>query len=260
MLGPGELRKYAEMLIEAERQRKPIERITLELPKLSLEDAYRIQDKLIELKTDGGERVIGWKLGFTSKTKQKAWGINEIIYGRLLDSMLLTDYACVDVGDLIHPKVEPEIAFVLGREIRGPATASDVLEATRYVVPAIEVLDSRFIDFKFNLPDVIADNTSAARIVLGASAHPVDEIDLRLLGLIFVKNGEIVATASGAAVMGNPAEAVSWLINKLTERNQSLAAGSIIMSGGICDAIDLRAGDVVSAVFDRIGSVTLRCQ
>ena len=155
--------------------------------------------------------------------------------------------------------IEPEIAFVLGRDLAGPAvTANDVLRATEAVAAAVEVLDSRFADYRFTVPDVVADNASAGRYVIGAPVSPVG-IDLRLVGVVLEHRGEVVATASGAAALGHPAAAVAWLARALTAVGEGLRAGQVVLSGGLTAAVPLRAGDTLVASVDRLGSVELGC-
>jgi len=163
-------------------------------------------------------------------------------------------------GGLIQPRAEPEIVFVLGRDLSGPAvTAADVLAATAGVATGIEILDSRFLDYRFTMPDVIADNTSAGRYVVGAPVPP-EGIDLRLAGVVLEHNGEVTATAAGAAALGHPAAAVAWLARSLAAAGEGLRAGQIVFSGGLTAAVPLRPGDVVVASIDRLGAVELACR
>ena len=164
------------------------------------------------------------------------------------------------VADLIQPRVEPEIAFILGTDLSGPVTVSHVLEATERVVPALDVLDSRFEGYGFTLPDVIADNGSAARYTLGGPGAPVAGIDLRLVGCVLEKNGEVVATAAGAAVLGHPAAAVAWFAGQLASRGQTLPAGTTVLAGSLTAAVAVGPGDVVRATLDRIGTVEVTCR
>lgn len=161
---------------------------------------------------------------------------------------------------LIHPKVEPEIAFLLGEDLVGPGVmATHVLAATKAIFPALEVLDSRFQGFQFRAADVVADNASSARLTIGGRLIPPTAIDLRLVGAVYEKNGQVVATAAGAAVLGHPAAAVAWMANKLADLGGSLRAGEIILAGALVSAVDVTAGDWVRVSFDGLGSLTLRC-
>jgi 2-oxo-3-hexenedioate decarboxylase len=163
-------------------------------------------------------------------------------------------------GELIQPRAEPEIAYIMGRDLSGPAvTAADVLTATSGVATGIEILDSRYLDYRFTLPDVIADNTSAGRFVIGAPVPPAG-IDLRLVGVVLERDGEVVATAAGAAALGHPAAAVAWLVRSLAAAGEGLVAGQVVISGGLTAAIGVQAGDVIVASLDRLGVVELACR
>jgi 2-oxo-3-hexenedioate decarboxylase len=164
----------------------------------------------------------------------------------------------VDMTQLIHPKVEAEIAFVTARELSGDVSIDEVLAATEFVLPAIEVIDSRFKDFKFDVQSVIADNTSAARYVVGGAPRRPDGLDLRLLGVVMERNGELVGTAAGAAVMGHPAASVVALVRWLADSGQALPAGSLVMTGGVTEAVAVHSGDHVTARVQDLGTVGVR--
>ena len=251
--------RLASRIYAAQKDRTEIERVTLERPDLDVETAYLVQAAIIARYVASGDRVVGIKAGLTSKPKQEAMGVHEPIYGRICESMVLDEGEALVSGGLIHPRGEPEIAFMLGADLHGPGvTADDVVAATREVVPAIEVIDSRYRDFKFTLADVVADNASSARVVLGSHGVSPHSLDLRYVGMVFEKNGEIVETGAGAAVLGHPANAVAWLANKLAEVGEFLHAGQFVMPGALSNAHPLAPGDEVRATFDRIGSVVLR--
>jgi 2-oxo-3-hexenedioate decarboxylase len=175
---------------------------------------------------------------------------------------MIVDYGGpVDRSSLIHPRAEPEIAFLLGRDVTAPATVTSVLAATEAVFAAVDILDSRYDDFRFTLPDVIADNASGGRIVLGPQARRPDElVDLRLLGCVLRAGGEVVATAAGAAVSGHPAAAVAWLANRLGAQGKSLRAGMLVLSGGLTAPVPLEPGTAIAAEFDGLGSVEVYCR
>ncbi len=256
----GELQALAQRLDAAERERHEVTRLTEARPELTVAEGYAIQRLLIQIRVDRGDPVVGVKAGLTSRAKQEAMGVREPIYGILCERMILDEGEELITGELIHPRAEPEIAFLLGQGLRGPGvTAQDVMAATRGIAPAIEIIDSRYRDFTFTLADVVADNASSARVVIGAWQKPVD-LDLRLIGMVFEKNGEIVETGAGAAVLGHPAEAVAWLANALAEIGEPLRPGQIIMPGALANAHPVAAGDEVRASFDRLGSVMLRCR
>jgi 2-keto-4-pentenoate hydratase len=187
-------------------------------------------------------------------------GVHEPISGFLAASHVLDLGAPLETGELIQPRVEPEIAFVIGQDLHGAAvTAAQVLAATAGVAAAVEVLDSRYRDYKFTMPDVVADNASAARFVIGAPV-PVAGIDLRLVGVVLEHRGEVVATASGAAVLGHPAAAVAWLVRSLAAQGRGLNAGDVVLSGGLTAAVAVREGDAVVVTIDRLGVVELACR
>jgi 2-oxo-3-hexenedioate decarboxylase len=186
-------------------------------------------------------------------------GVTTPVFGFMTDDYALPDGAECKVSELIHPKVEPEIAFVTKRPLKGPGChIGAVLAATDFVLPGIEVIDSRYRDFKFDLKSVVADNTSAARFVVGGRALPADELDLRTLGIVLEKNGEPVAFGAGAAVLGHPAAAIAMLANHLGSRDQEIPAGTLILSGGITEAVAVQAGDAVTLRVQGLGSVGLR--
>lgn len=250
----------AKHLFGANRARSLVPRLTDDHPDLTLPQGYEIQVALRDLHVGEGSRVVGAKLGLTSRAKQAQMGQSAPVHGFLTDAMRLDVGEPLAVSSLGQARVEPEIAFILGRELLGAhVTGSDVLRATEAVCPALEVLDSRYPDYKFTLPDVVADNTSAGRFVLGATLTPPAGIDLRLVGCVFERNGTLVGTAAGAASLGHPAAAVAALVRELATRGEGLAADHVVMSGGLTEAFPLAAGDVVCARFDRLGSVELAC-
>ncbi len=248
-------RSFAQKLVEAEVNRQEVVRLTAEYPELSVEDGYRIQDELVALKREQGHRVLATKMGFTSRAKMKQMNVNDPIYGRVFDYMAV-DGGVLRMSELIHPKVEAEIAFVLGKDIEGPGiTGAQVLAATEYVVPALEIIDSRYENFQFTLPDVIADNTSASRVFFGTTFRKPEELELDLVGVTLSINGEMKDLGAGAAVLGHPANSVAMLANLLARRGQKLKAGQLILTGGITGAHQLSAGDVVVAKWDGLGSI-----
>lgn len=256
-----QVQELARRLLEAYDRRTEIPALTAEQPDLSAADAYRIQRALVALFQQRGARVVGKKTGLTSRAKQQAMGVPEAIYGYLLDTYLLREPGPVRLAELIHPRVEPELAFLIGERLQGPGvTTAQVLAATRAVVPALEVIDSRYRAFKFQLADVVADNCSASRVILGREEVSPEGLDLRLQGMVLEKNGEVVDTGAGAAVLGHPASAVAWLANKLAAVGEALEPGDIVLPGAPCEAVFVQAGDVVRATFDRVGSVTARVE
>ena len=252
---------YAKAIIKAEDTQTPIEPITKKYPNLNIQDAYRIQLKIVEEKTKRGEKIIGKKVGLTSKAMQQMGGIFEPDYGFLTDKMIVYEDFPVKRSEFINPRVEAEIAFVLKKDLKGPGVlVSDVLSATDYVMPCLEIIDGRTIRTPggFRVENSILDNAAVGKVVFGAKRCCVDDIDLRYVGLVFEQNGEIVSTAAGAAVYGNPVQAMAWLANKLSEFDVSLKAGETIISGSLIAAVQANVGDSFMATFDRLGSVKVK--
>jgi 2-keto-4-pentenoate hydratase len=248
-----DITELAARLGKAVADRSAIGKLTDQTPALDIEGAYRVQRVL---RDQAGPRA-GWKLGLTSRAKQAQVGVGTPIYGFLAARHAIDLGAPLDTGQLIQPRVEPEIVFTLGAELAGPhVTAADVLAATSGVAVGIEVIDSRYHDYQFSTADVIADNTSAGRYLVGAPVSPAG-IDLRLVGVVLEHNGEVVATASGAASLGHPAAAVAWLVRALHTEGEGLRAGEVVFSGGLTAAAPVRPGDVVVATVDRLGSIEL---
>lgn len=248
--------EYVDRLWDAGLTAAAIDPLTAGDPELSVDDAYTVQEALLDRRLANGERIVGAKLGLTSKAKQITMGVHQPVFGWLTDAMLLDD-AAVDCTTLIHPRVEPEIALILATALEGPrVTPADVLAATGSFAGAVEVIDSRFHGYSFRLPDVVADNTSAARFALGSPRQLTPEIDLRLLGCVLESDGSVVSAAAGAAVANGPLRAVALLVEHLATRGRRLEAGWVVMTGGLTDAVPL-AGHVVSAGFDGLGRVTI---
>lgn len=248
---------FADQLAEAERECSSIAPLTADSG-LTAEEAYAIQLENIKRKVEQGQKIVGKKIGLTSVAMQKMLGVSEPDYGHLLDTMVVENGGAIQVEQLLQPKVETEIAFILKKELRGPnVTALDVLQATDYIVPALEIVDSRVKDWKIKLPDTIADNASSGLFVLGGKPTRIEDVDLGLIGMAFLKNGELVNTGVGAAALGNPANCVAWLANRLADFDISLKAGEIILSGALSAAAEAKAGDTFTARFAHIGQVSV---
>lgn len=248
--------ELAARLAKAVADRAPIPPLSDELPGLDAPTGYAVQ----AMTREQAGQLAGWKLGVTSRAKQAQVGVHEPVRGFLASANALNLGEPLVTGELIQPRAEPEIAFIMGRDLSGPAvTAADVLAATSGVATGIEILDSRYLDYRFTLPDVIADNTSAGRFVIGAAVPPAG-IDLRLVGVVLERNGEVVATASGAAALGHPAAAVAWLVRSLAAEGVGLMAGQVVISGGLTAAVSVQAGDVIVASIDRLGVIELACR
>jgi 2-oxo-3-hexenedioate decarboxylase len=248
----------AEQLENAELNRAPITKITDTYPDLDMDDAYAIQDELRRRKTSRGVRVAGLKAGLTSQAKMKQMNVSEPVFGFMCDYGSRADGGEVEIDGFIAPRVEAEIAFVTKHDIKGPCHIGTVLQATDFVLPAVEILDSRYENFKFDLVSVVADNTSASGFVTGGNARNIDEIDVRTLGIVLEKNGEIVELAAGAAVLGHPAESVVMLANMLARKGEVIPAGTFIMTGGVTAAVGVERGDHISVRYQHLGSISMR--
>ncbi|MGQ9616700.1 MAG: 2-keto-4-pentenoate hydratase [Spirochaetota bacterium] len=248
----------AEELYKAEKTRIPVEPLTDRFSAITMEEAYNVQLVNVNRRINQGERIIGKKIGLTSEAMQRFLGVHEPDYGHIFNTMFLLKNE-LSMSQVIQPKAEGEIAFVMKEDIMGPGvTPLDVMRATDYVIPAIEIIDSRIKEWKIKIQDTVADNASSAFILVGARALSLNEIDLLSTGMVFSKNGSIVATGASAAVMGNPVNAVTWLVNKLAEYNVSVKKGEIVLSGSITAAVDVKKGDVIDVTFDRLGPVKVK--
>ena len=251
--------RLCERVEGAQTRAYAIPKLTDEYPAMTIADGYAVQSELRHRYLAAGHKLVGWKAGLTSKAKMQQMGVSVPSIGFLTDRMARPENSAITVSDLVHPRVECEVAFVTKQTLRGPGcTREDVLAATDYVLPAVEIIDSRFSGFKFDLPSVVADNGSSARYVGGGRPRYVEDIDLRTLGVVMEKNGEIVALGASAAVLGHPAEAIAMLVNILADLGEELPAGSFVMSGGITEAIAVKPGDSIVARFQDLGSVSMR--
>ncbi|AMO35794.1 2-oxo-3-hexenedioate decarboxylase [Thauera humireducens] len=253
------IKQLAIHLETCELEAKDTPKITDAHPDMDWDDAYAIQDEIKRRKIARGNRVIGLKAGLTSHAKMKQMGVETPVFGFLVDYFSVPEGGEIDTSKLIHPKVEPEIAFVTKAPLRGPGChIGAVLAATDFVIPAIEVIDSRYRDFKFDLKSVVADNCSSSRFVVGGRMGNVADLDLRTTGIVLEKNGEPVAFGAGAAVLGHPAAAIAMLANMLGERGEEIPAGTLILSGGITEAVAVQPGDDVTLRVQDLGSVSVR--
>lgn len=258
-LDQNTINSLAEHLENCELKAHDTPKITDEYPQMDWEDAYAIQEAIKQRKIARGCRIIGYKAGLTSHAKMQQMGVSNPVFGFLADYFSVPEGSAVKLSELIHPKVEPEIAFVTKTALKGPGChIGTVLAATDFVMPAIEIIDSRYRDFKFDLKSVIADNCSSSRFVVGGRMRPVADLDLRTIGVVLEKNGEVVALGAGAAVLGHPAAAIAMLANLLGERGEEIPAGSLILSGAITEAVMVKAGDNVSLQMQGMGSVNVR--
>ena len=254
------VRELADHVLRAQLDAAPIPMLTNSHGVLSVDDGYAVQNALRQRYLDAGHRLFGWKAGLTSRAKMRQMGVDQPSVGFITDRMSVPQGTAVRVADHVHPRVECEIAFVLARDLpTDGCTTDDVLSATAFVVPAIEIIDSRFENFRFDLPSVIADNSSSARFVLGGNGRRLDSISSRTtLGVALVKNGEVMATGASAAVLGDPAASVALVANLVGALGCRIEAGMTVLSGGITAAFAVQPGDVVSARFQELGVVDVR--
>jgi len=249
----------AAHLESAELEVRDVTKITDDYPQMDWDDAYLIQEEIRRRKDARGNRTVGLKAGLTSFAKMKQMGVDVPCFGFVSDYMARPDGGEIRMSELIHPKVEAEICIVTKAPLKGPGChVGAVLAAIDFVLPAVEVIDSRYRDFKFDLKSVVADNTSASRFVVGGRSRHLQDVDLRTLGVVMEKNGQIVAMAAGAAVLGQPAAAVAMMANHLGARGQEIPAGTFIMTGGVTEAIAVQAGDSVAVRFQDLGTVSMR--
>lgn len=252
-----DIKGFAEFLNDAELNKKEVFRLTLENPELTMEQGYDIQQELIQIKLQDGYKVVGQKMGLTSDAKMKQMKIDNPIYGHLFDYMMVDDRGKLSMKELIHPKVESEIAFIMGKDLEGPNVEDkDVLDAIEYVLPVMEIVDSRYENFNFKLPDVVADNSSSSRVIMGSKFTKPQGLEMELLGVTLSINNEICDLGSGAAVLGHPIKPVVMLAKMLAERGQKIQAGSIILTGGITKALPIKVGDIVSTRIEELGEVS----
>lgn len=253
------IEQLAQELYTAEINKTPIAALTDRYKEITNEDAYGIQLAGQKLRERAGHVIVGRKIGLTSKAMQAALGVFEPDYGYITDKMMELEGDALTMQDLIAPKVEAEIAFVLKEDLMGPGvTVARVLQATAGIMPALEIIDTRMKDWKIKIQDTIADGASIGRVIVSSKLTPVAGLDMRYMGMVLEKNGEVVSTAAGAAVLGHPANAVVWLVNKLAQYGIGLKAGEIVMSGALTAACPVNSGDCIKATFDHIGSIGVR--
>jgi 2-oxopent-4-enoate/cis-2-oxohex-4-enoate hydratase len=245
-LARRQIELYGDELYAALRAPYMVDPLTEREPGIDLDDAYRISLHLLERRRASGECVIGKKIGVTSKAVQDMLGVHQPDFGFLLDRMEVPDGGTLSLSEyrLIQPRAEGEIAFVLKRDLRGPGvTMADVLEATEYVCPCFEIVDSRIRDWKIRIEDTVADNASCGVFLLGAAQVRPTDVDLAAVKMEIYKNGEFVAGGVGAAVQGHPAAAVAWLANTLGAFGIPFKAGEVILSGSLASLLPAAAGD-----------------
>jgi len=259
-----ELSDIARRLYEAEQTRTPIRQLSLDYPDMTIEDAYAVQRALVALKVADGREVKGRKIGLTSKVMQRAVSIDEPDYGALFDDMFVEDGGCVAAGRFIRPRVEVELAFVLGEELSGPGvTLFDVLRATEFVTPALEILDARVqmsdpdTGHLRTIVDTIADNAADAGLVLGGRVFRPLDVDLRWVAALLLRNGTIEESGVAAAVLNHPGNGVAWLANRLAPHGVSLNRGDVILSGSFTKPVFAERGDTFVADYGPQGTVSV---
>jgi 2-keto-4-pentenoate hydratase len=258
-LTDAEVSKLAADLYQARQARIAIPPLTAQYPGLTMTDGYRVQQELVATLIAAGERVVGYKLGLTSAPMQQMLGVDSPDFAPVLSSHLHPDGAAVAAASFIAPRVEAEIALVLREDLRGPdCTVLDVAAAVSGAVPALEIVDSRIADWKIKLADTIADLASSGAVVLGPAFTPTAGLDLRVVGMVLTCDGDLIATGAGAAALGNPLQAVAWLVQTLHPLGEYLRAGQFIMTGALHAAVGITAGQNYRAEFDRLGAVGLR--
>lgn len=249
----------ARQLLDAYTSGKPIAPLASTYDDLTLEDAYAIQQLQIHELTSAGRVVKGHKVGLTSAAMQRLLGVDEPDYGHLLDDFFYLEHAPIPLSRFVQPRVEPEVAFVLKRALRGPGvTVHEAIAAVDFVLPALEIVDSRIEDWKIGLFDTIADNASSGAVVLGSTPTALGDVDLRLAGAVMTRNGTVVGTGAGGAVLGSPITSLVWLANTVGGRGVTLEAGHVILPGSVCAMVPVDVGDTFTATFAGLGSVTAR--
>lgn len=246
----------ADELLDCYKTRQPIDPLVERFSEMTVDDAYQIQLAQVRERTARGEALVGHKVGLTSAPMRTALGVDVPDYGHVFDTMVWPEGEEIRLDEFIAPKVEPEVAFVLEHDLAGPGvTAATAARAVAYCLPAIEIIDSRIRDWRISLRDTIADNGSSGGIVLGEGPIRITDIDLRLVGCLFVRNRKLVETGAGAAVLGGPLKSLAWLANTLAEQGP-LQSGSIIMSGSITAPLNVAGGDTFDVELDRLGRVS----
>ena len=258
-LSQDKIRAFGDELLDAWKAARQIAPLSDREPAITIDDAYAVQLRTIARRTEAGERLVGKKIGITSRAVMQMLKVDQPDFGHLLSGMAFGDGETLQANRFCQPRGEGEIAFILKRDLSGPGlTNADVLAATDCVMPAFEIVDSRITDWKIKIQDTVADNGSAAAFVLGDHTIDPRKVDLVTVGMVLEKNGEIIGTGAGAASLGNPVNAVTWLANKLGGFGISLKAGEVILSGSLSIMFPIQAGDSLRMRLGGIGSVSCR--
>ncbi len=260
-LTDAQAREFANALYEARRDRIPIPPFTESMPELGMADGYAIQQHLVNRLVSDGHEICGYKLGLTSAPMQQLLGVDQPDFGPVFANTVHRDGSIVRTSDFIAPRVEAEIAVILGSELQGPnCTPADAYLATRGLAASIEIVDSRIEDWRISIADTVADLASNGAIALSSAVIPIEDFDPRLVGMVFTRDGNVVATGAGAAALGDPLAAVAWLANTLAPMGVTLPAGSVILTGALHAMTPINPGEVYRAEFDHLGSITLRVE
>jgi len=258
MLSNEDHKRAADMLLQAERDITPVTQLDVLFPGLEIADSYAIQKEVIGRKIAAGAKLRGHKIGLTSKAMQTTVGINEPDYGHLLDDMFYHDGDTISAGRFIVPRVEVELAFALSNPLKGPGvTLFDVLNATEYVQPALELIDGRS-KYPRRIVDNIADNAASAAVVLGGRIVRPMDIDLRWVSALLYKNATIEESGVSAAVLGHPAMGIAWLANKLAAFDEGLEAGHVLLAGSFTRTVPVGKGDTIHADYGPLGSISVQ--
>ena len=253
------IQHYGDELYQALLERKAVDPLTDRESAITIEDAYQIQLRMIQRRVDAGETIVGKKIGVTSKVVMDMLGVNQPDFGQMTSGMVFNEGDAIRAETMIAPKAEAEVAFMLKRDLMGPGvTAADVLRATDCVMPCFEIVDSRIKDWKIKIQDTVADNASCGVLTLGGLKKDPRKLDLALAGMVLEKNGELISTATGAAVQGSPVNAVAWLANTLGRLGIGLKAGEVILSGSQSPLVPVKAGDSLVCHVGGLGSTSVR--
>lgn len=258
-VSPTPIHPHVSALSGAYRSGVPIEPLSVTHPELSVDDAYSIQLAQVAAWEAEGRRIRGHKVGLTARAMQRQLGVDQPDYGHLFHDMFYLDSAPIPTARFIAPRVEPEFAFVLSRTLSGPGiTVADAVRSVDCVLGSIEIIDSRVVDWRIGLIDTIADNASSGGVVLGTRPMRLEDLNLVTAGCTLTKNGVVVGTGAGGAVLGSPLNALVWLANRLGELGTPLEEGSVVLPGSVCAAVPVTASDAVTADFGPLGTVTAR--
>ena len=251
--------RLGDELYEALVKRETVSPLSERHPDITIDDAYQIQQRMIARRLAAGERVVGKKIGVTSRAVMNMLGVHQPDFGWLLDGMVYNEGEAIPADTLIQPRAEGEIAFLMKKDLMGPGlTAADILAATEGVMACFEIVDSRIRDWKIRIQDTVADNASCGVLVLGDRIVDPRRVDLATCGMVLEKNGEIVGTGAGAAALGHPCNAMAWLANTLGRLGIGLKAGDVVLSGSLAALIPVTAGDSLRVAIGGIGGCSVR--